>query len=113
MSAVADILKRIGELPRGDQEYVLTHLYRVADSGEVPGHPGVRKTPGVCGGEACVGNTRIMVWLLDSLRRQGMTDRSILDGYPQLRAEDLRASWRYAADHADELTAAAQTNRDA
>ena len=54
-----------------------------------------------------------MVWLLDSLRRQGLTDPSILAGYPQLRVDDLRSAWRYAVDHRDELDAAARANRDA
>jgi uncharacterized protein (DUF433 family) len=29
----------------------------------------VQKTSGVCGGEACIRDTRIMVWLLVSLMR--------------------------------------------
>jgi uncharacterized protein (DUF433 family) len=31
----------------------------------------IRKTSGVCGGAACLRDTRIMVWLLVDLRRQG------------------------------------------
>lgn len=31
----------------------------------------IRKTSGVCGGYACVRNTRIPVWTLVSLRQQG------------------------------------------
>ncbi len=38
------------------------------------GQPLIQKTPGVCGGDACIRNTRIMVWLLVSLKRQGASD---------------------------------------
>ncbi|MEG3922845.1 DUF433 domain-containing protein [Microcoleus sp. POL10_C6] len=30
------------------------------------------QTPGVCGGDACRRNTRILVWVLESFRRLGM-----------------------------------------
>ena len=30
----------------------------------------VRHTPGVCGGEACLGSTRIAVWMLEEARRK-------------------------------------------
>jgi uncharacterized protein (DUF433 family) len=35
---------------------------------------GITKTPGVMGGDACVANTRLSVWLFVSLRHQGATD---------------------------------------
>ncbi|MCU0542788.1 MAG: DUF433 domain-containing protein [Oscillatoriaceae cyanobacterium Prado104] len=35
---------------------------------------GIQKTPGVMGGEACIRQTRIPVWLLVSYRRQGASD---------------------------------------
>ena len=34
----------------------------------------IRKTPMVCGGDACIRNSRIMVWLLVAFKRGGMTD---------------------------------------
>ena len=33
--------------------------------------PGIEKTPGVCGGDPCIRQTRIPVWLLEQLRRLG------------------------------------------
>ena len=39
----------------------------------------VQKTPGVCGGHACIRNTRIPVWVLVSLRQQGANDRELLE----------------------------------
>ena len=34
----------------------------------------IHRTPGVCGGEACVGMTRIAVWMLEEARRVGVGD---------------------------------------
>lgn len=38
------------------------------------GWVGIEKTPGVMGGDACIRQTRIPVWLLVSLRQQGASD---------------------------------------
>ena len=67
---------------------------------------GISKTPGVMGGDACIANTRIPVWLLVSYRQQGMSDGQILEGYPDLTAADLVAVWAYAKVYADEVAAA-------
>ncbi|HLW67594.1 MAG TPA: DUF433 domain-containing protein [Gemmataceae bacterium] len=37
----------------------------------------VRKTPGVCGGDACIRNTRIPVWLLVAWMKDGLNDERI------------------------------------
>lgn len=54
---------------------------------------GIESAPGVCGGDPCVANTRIPVWLLESLRRLGMPEAEILANYPSLRAADLVNAW--------------------
>jgi uncharacterized protein (DUF433 family) len=63
----------------------------------------VRKTPDVCGGDACVRDTRIMVWLLVALRHDGATDEELLSGYPDLTSEDLAAAWEYYRQHPQEI----------
>ncbi|HVS34517.1 MAG TPA: DUF433 domain-containing protein [Gemmataceae bacterium] len=63
----------------------------------------ISSTPGVCGGEACIRGTRIMVWLLVYMRRRGRTDADILDGYPGLTQADLDAAWDYYGQHATEI----------
>jgi len=68
--------------------------------------PGIQKTPGVCGGDACIGKTRIPVWGLVSLRYQGASDARILEGYPQLTAADLVNAWVYAEAYPEEIEAA-------
>jgi len=41
--------------------------------------PGIEKTPGVVGGDACIMRTRIPVWALEGYRRLGWTDQQILE----------------------------------
>ena len=65
--------------------------------------PGIVSTPGVCGGDPCIIRTRIPVWLLESLRRQGASDAQILEAYPQLQAHDLVSAWAYVSAHRDEI----------
>ena len=55
----------------------------------------IKKTPGICGGYACVRNTRIPVWTLVSLRQQGATEQELLRNYPGLTLDDLTAVWGY------------------
>ena len=64
---------------------------------------GIHKTPGVMGGEACIRDTRIPVWLLVSYRRLGLSEVKILNNYPILTANDLVNAWSYASDHSDEI----------
>jgi uncharacterized protein (DUF433 family) len=54
----------------------------------------VQKTPGVCGGRACVRNTRITVWGLVNSRRLGAPDEQLLENVVGLTPDDLRAAWR-------------------
>jgi hypothetical protein len=46
------------------------------------GEPLIPKTPGVCGGDACIKDSRIMVWLLVSMKQAGKTDEAILSRRP-------------------------------
>jgi uncharacterized protein (DUF433 family) len=74
------------------------------------GSLGIKKTAGVCGGDACVGNTRIPVWSLANDRRLGMSDARILEAFSQLSAADLVNAWAYADAHPDEIEAAIREN---
>jgi uncharacterized protein (DUF433 family) len=53
------------------------------------------KTPGVCGGDARVGGTRIPVWLLVLKRKWGESEERTLASYPTLKPADLDAVWDY------------------
>jgi len=63
----------------------------------------IKHTPGVCGGNACIRNTRIPVWTLVSLRSQGAKDKELLEDYPSLHQTDLEAAWIYYQQHQDEI----------
>ena len=71
---------------------------------------GINKTPGVVGGDACIGNTRIPVWSLVEDRRLGTSDAKILESFPQLSAADLVNAWAYAEAHPEEIEQAVQEN---
>ena len=72
----------------------------------------VEKTPGVVGGSACIVRTRIPVWLLESYRRQGVTDAAILENFPTLRRADLQSAWSYASANREEIDHAIQANAE-
>lgn len=75
--------------------------------------PAVRSTPDVMGGDFCVRNTRIPVWMLVSYKRQGMTDTELLANYPGLSAADLIAVWDYYAAHSEEIEAQRKRHEEA
>lgn len=68
------------------------------------------KTPGICGGSACVGGTRIPVWQLVEAREVGASEAQLLIDYPGLAVSDLSAAWDYAAAHAEEIAAEIRRN---
>jgi len=75
--------------------------------------PGIEKTPGICGGDARVANTRIPVWVLVQARNLGNSEADLLQKYPTLRASDLANAWDYAIAHAQEIEQAIRENDEA
>ncbi|MBD2139374.1 DUF433 domain-containing protein [Anabaena sp. FACHB-1237] len=74
---------------------------------------GIEKTPKICGGEACIANTRIPVWVLVEARRLGYSDVDLLTSYPTITATNLANAWIYAESHADEIELAIERNEAA
>jgi uncharacterized protein (DUF433 family) len=70
----------------------------------------ITKTPGICGGDACIRGHRIPVWVLQSYHLLGQSDAEILQSYPTLTQADLEAAWEYAAANAAEIDRAIQEN---
>jgi uncharacterized protein (DUF433 family) len=70
----------------------------------------VSKRPDRQGGEACVRDTRVPVWVLVNYRRLGGSDAGLLRDYPSLTAADLEAVSEYAAAHAEEIDRAIREN---
>lgn len=58
--------------------------------------------PNVCFGKPCIKGTRIWVSLILDFLANGSTEAEILELYPQLEADDIRAALAYAADIARE-----------
>jgi uncharacterized protein (DUF433 family) len=58
--------------------------------------------PQIMGGRACMRGMRITVSLVLSLIANGLTTVEILDEYPDLEPEDIKASLLYAAFLANE-----------
>lgn len=74
---------------------------------------GITKTPGVCGGEACIAGTRIAVWLLVEAQQLGISEAQLLQDYPHITAADLVNAWAYADAHPEEIAAAIRANNEA
>ena len=79
---------------------------------DAAGEPLIRKTAGVCGGDACIRNTRIMAWLLCSLKKKGLTEQQILYNYPSLTQMDLAAAWEHARQNPQEIEEAIRANEE-
>lgn len=74
---------------------------------------GITKTPGVCGGEACIAGTRIAVWLLVEAQKLGISEAQLLQDYPHISAADLVNAWAYADAYSEEIAAAIRANNEA
>lgn len=72
----------------------------------------IQKTPGVCGGDACIRQTRIPVWLLEESLRLGLSESEILEDHPSLRVDDLANAWAYVRTHRDEIDRNIKENED-
>ncbi len=90
---------QLAELSRAEKAQAVQILMR--DLGNV--WPGIEKTSGVVGGDACIVRTRIPVWALENYRRLGWNEAQILENYPNLRAVDLVNAWAYADAHREEV----------
>jgi uncharacterized protein (DUF433 family) len=54
--------------------------------------------PAVCFGKPCIRGTRIWVSLIVDNLAEGVPEKEILEAYPQLQPEDIRAALAYAAE---------------
>ena len=54
--------------------------------------------PDVCFGRACIRGTRIWVSLIVDNLAEGVSEAELLEAYPQLKPEDIRAALAYAAE---------------
>jgi uncharacterized protein (DUF433 family) len=87
-------------------------VIQLLSQGKIIHGRGIEKTPGVCGGSACIANTRIPIWVLVDARRLDITESQLLEDYPTLSAVDLVNAWNYAEAFPDEIEATIQENSD-
>jgi uncharacterized protein (DUF433 family) len=74
---------------------------------------GIESDAAICGGEPRIVRTRIPVWTLEQMRRQGTSEADILRSFPSLRAEDLVNAWKYVDAHREEIDAQIRENEEA
>lgn len=63
--------------------------------------------PGKRGGRPCIRGMRITVYDILGWLAAGMSNEEILDDYPELTVEDIRAALAYAADREPQVTSSA------
>jgi uncharacterized protein (DUF433 family) len=64
----------------------------------------ITKTPGVCGGKACIAGHRIRVMdIVICYEHQGMTADEIVDQYPTITLSDVHTALAYYYDHIKEI----------
>jgi uncharacterized protein (DUF433 family) len=75
-------------------------------------YPHIEKTPGVCGGKACIEGTRIRVLDIWGLHRRGYKPEKMLNVYAvPLTLAQVHAALAYAYDHPEEIEAALEAER--
>ena len=99
MSALNQVEELLPSLSQTEKEKLLQMVAQQL-GGAVPG---IQSTSGVCGGDPCIRETRIPVWLLQQYRELGSSEEEILRSYPSLSAQDLVNAWAYVRTHRDEI----------
>ena len=63
----------------------------------------ITRDPAVMGGRPCIRGLRVTVGTILGLLAAGRTNQEILQAYPYLEADDIRAALSYAAWRAEEV----------
>lgn len=91
-------------LPEMTYQEKLRLLGQIAHDLSDNSHSGIEHTPGVCGGVACIADTRIPVWALVGYKTLGASDADILQPIlPLIGAEEISNAWAYYHSHKDEI----------
>ena len=73
----------------------------------------ITRTPGVCGGDACIRDTRHTVAGLIEWKQLGLSDARILEHHPDLTTVDLEAAWEYYENHREEIDRSLRVDAEA
>jgi uncharacterized protein (DUF433 family) len=69
----------------------------------------ISKTPGVCGGKACIAGHRVRVLDIATLYEgAGLTPQQIVERLPTITLADVHAAIAYFLDHREEIEAESQ-----
>src|SRR5687767_14099889 len=109
MSTLQELERQVASLSPGEKAQLLEWVAREASGA----FPGIESTPGVCGDEPCIVNTRIPVWVLERARQLGTGEGDLLRAYPTLRAQDLVNAWAYVEAHREEIEEQIRSNEEA
>jgi len=91
---LSDLAKLPGVLDLPDAEFAMYGYRR-------DGVPLIGSTPGVCGGEPCILGTRISVRLIWQYHKIGTDMKTMIDGWPHLREDQIEAAIEYAKAHSE------------
>ncbi len=75
--------------------------------GEPMDNPRIKTDPAIMLGKPCIRDTRIAVELILRKLGAGRSIADLLDAYPSLSEEDIRAALCFAADHMQQKPAVA------
>jgi uncharacterized protein (DUF433 family) len=71
----------------------------------------IQKRPDIQGGDACIGNRGVPVWVIVGYRLLGRNDERLLNMFdPPITRADLDAAWEYYQNNRDEIDAAIKDN---
>ena len=73
----------------------------------LPGHPRIDIDPAICGGRPRIAGTRMRVSDILEALAAGASEPEVVQDFPYLTADDVRAALRYAAAAADHPIATA------
>ncbi len=77
-------------------------------------HSWIQKTPEICGGDACIRNTRIPVWSVIAARRLGASDTDLQHHFvTPLTAADVDAASAYFEKNREEIEQEIRLNEEA
>jgi uncharacterized protein (DUF433 family) len=77
-------------------------------------HSWIQKTPGICGGDACIRETRVPVWSVVVARELGVSDADLLRYFvTPLTAADVEAAFAYYDQNRQEIEVEIRLNEEA
>lgn len=67
-------------------------------------YPRINIDPNIMSGQPVVAGTRVPVSILLHLVSQGVSEAEILENYPSIKQDDIRAALRFSADMMERFT---------